>query len=130
MPDIIPNPDPQPRPQQQFLGRLQRLDSLLLDRGHDGTSSTLRILLKEIQGAAAMVRGGFSPKGCQDFATQRLTWRVQYDLVDPSTFDDAMQLLQAIILQGIELLRPIDWRKAGGTLLSAIAAQTGVDLRL
>ena len=95
------NPLPQP---QQFLSDLQRLASLLFDHEDDGTSPTLRTLLYEICRAAAMIRGGCSPRACEDFAMRRLEWRVQYDLKDDSTLDQAMGLLQTIIQQGIELL--------------------------
>ncbi|MGO9113249.1 MAG: hypothetical protein ACLP9L_28795 [Thermoguttaceae bacterium] len=121
---------PLPQPQQAFLSDLQRLASLLFDREHDGTLPTLRTLLNEIRGAAAVIRGGCAPRDCQDFAMRRLAWRVRYDLKDDSTIDQAMLLLAIIIRRGIELLRPIDWRAANSSVISTIAVQTGVDLGL
>ena len=121
---------PLPQSQQSFLFDLQRLASLLFDREHDGTSPTLRTLLNEIRGAAAMIRSGCSPRACEDVALRRLSWRVRYDLKDNSTIDRAMLLLQTIIRHGIELLRPIDWRSANSRLIATIAVQTGVDLGL
>ena len=59
---------------------------------------------------------------------RRLTWRVQYDLKDDSTLDEAIRLLQATIPLGAELLWPIDWRAPDFTLVSMIKAQTGFDL--
>ncbi len=119
------NPLPQP---QQFLSDLQRLAALLFDNEDDGTSPTLRTLLNEIQRAAAMIQGGCSSRACHDFALRRLEWRVQYDLVDDSTIDQAMRLLRDAVVRGIELLRPIDWRTPDSGLVSMIAVQTGVDL--
>ena len=56
--------------------------------------ATLHTLLKEIRRTAAMIKGGCSPKGCHDFAMRRLTWRVQYDLKDGSTLDEALWLVR------------------------------------
>jgi len=116
--------------QQSFLTDLQLLATMLFDREHDGTSPTLRTLLNEIRGAAAMIRSGCSPSACQDFAMRRLSWRIRHDLKDDSTLDQVMRLLQAIIRRGIELLRPIDWRNANSRVITTIAEQTGVDLGL
>ena len=58
---------------------------------------------------------------------RRMTWRVRYDLVDDSTFDEALRLMADIIRQGIDLLWPIDWR-ANSMLVSMIRARTGFDL--
>ncbi len=119
------NPLPQPR---QFLSDLQRLARLLFDHEDDGTSPTLRTLLNEICRAAAMIRGGCSPRACEDFAMRRIEWRVQYDLVDDSTIDQAMRLLRDAVVRGIELLRHTDWRTPDSRLISMITAQTGIDL--
>ncbi|MGA2257857.1 MAG: hypothetical protein ABSG53_24605 [Thermoguttaceae bacterium] len=116
--------------QQGFLHDLHCLATMLFDHEADGNSPTLRTLLNEIRGAAAMIGGGCSPRACQDFAMRRLAWRVRYDLKDDSTIDQAMQLLQTIIRRGIELLRHIDWRNANSRVISTIAMQTGVDLGL
>ena len=58
---------------------------------------------------------------------RRVTWRVQHDLKDASTFDEAMRLLAEIIPPGIDLLWPVDWR-AASPLVSMIRAKTGFDL--
>jgi len=50
--------NPLPQSQQDFLHDLQCLASLLFDHEADGTSPTLRTLLNEIRGAAAMIGGG------------------------------------------------------------------------
>jgi hypothetical protein len=115
-------------PEQLFLDELAQLDAMLCFREESGCSATLHTLLKEIRRAAAMIKGGCSPKGCHDFAMRRLTWRVQYDLKDNATFDEALWLVRDAITRGIELLRDTDWRYANSRLLSMIAAQTGVDL--
>jgi hypothetical protein len=91
---------------------------------------TANTLLKEIQRGAAMIRGGYAPRTCEEFAMRRLTWRVRYDLKDGSALGEAMRLLEAIIPHGIELLRHIDWRSANSRLISSIASQTGIDLGL
>ena len=117
-------------PEQLFLDDLAQLDDLLYFREESGCSATLHTLLNEIRRAAAMIKGGCLPKGCHDFAMRRLTWRVQYDLKDGSTLDEALWLVRDAITRGIELLRDTDWRYANSRLISMIAAQTGVDLGL
>ena len=116
---------------QGGLDELARLADLLVPRrasARCGASVTLHTLLNEIRRATAMIRGGFSVKHCHDFAMPRLTWRVQYDLKDGSTLDDAMWLVRDAVTRGVELLRDTDWRYANSRLISMIAAQTGVNL--
>ena len=119
---------PETLPEQLFLEDLAQLDDLLYFREESGCSATLHTLLKEIRRAVAMIRGGYSAKHCYDFAMRRLTWRVQYDLKDKATFDEAMLLVEDAVTRGVELLRDVDWRH--DRLITRIAEQTGVDLGL
>ncbi len=117
-------------PEQLFLDDLAQLEALLFFREEAGHSATLHTLLNAIRLATAMIRGGFSAKHCHDFAMRRLTWRVQYDLKDRSTLDEALWLVRDVVTRGIELLRDTDWRHTNCRLISMIAEQTGVDLGL
>ncbi len=117
-------------PEQLLLDDLAQLDALLYFREESGCSATLHTLLTAIRLATAMIRGGFSAKHCHDFAMRRLTWRVQDDLKDNSTLDDALWLVRDAVTRGVELLRNTDWRHANSRLVSMIAEQTGVDLAL
>lgn len=117
-------------PEHLLLDDLAQLDALLYFREESGCSATLHTLLNAIRLATAMIRGGFSAKHCHDFAMRRLTWRVQYDLKDGSTLDEALWLVKDAITRGVELLRDTDWRHANSRLISMIAEQTGVDLGL
>jgi hypothetical protein len=121
---------PAPLPEQILLDDLSQLDALLYFREESGCSATLHTLLNEIRRSTAMIRGGFSAKHCHDFAMRRLTWRVQYDLKEDSTLDEALWLVRDAVTRGIELLRDTDWRYANSRLISMIAEQTGVDLGL
>ena len=114
--------------EQLLLEDLSQLDTLLFFREESGCSATLHTLLNEIRRATAMIRGGFSPKHCHDFAMRRLTWRVEDDLKDGATLDDALWLVRDAFTRGVELFRDIDWRHANSRLISMIAEQTGVDL--
>lgn len=92
-------------------------------------SLTIFTLLKEIRTAAWMIRSNHHRGGCEDSALRRLEWRVKEDLADRSTFDKAMQLLQKVIPLGIALMLPIAFGAArSSSLISTIAAQTGIDL--
>ncbi len=115
-------------PEQLLLDDLAQLDALLYFREEAGCSATLHTLLNTIRLATAMIRGGFPAKHCHDFAMRRLTWRVQYDLKDRATLDDAMWLVRDAVTRGLELLGDTDWRYANSRLISMIAEQTGVDL--
>ena len=61
-------------------------------------------------------------------ARARLAQQLREGIVDSDQMEDAMRLLQTIIELGMELFRDIRWRDGHSTLLSLIAAQTGVDL--
>ncbi len=121
-------PMPASIPEHLFLDNLAQLDALFYFREESGPSATLHTLLNAIRLATAMIRGGFSAKHCHDFVMRRLMWRVQYDLKDRATLDDAMWLVEDAITRGIELLGDTDWRHPSSRLISMIAAQTGVEM--
>ena len=63
---------------------------------------------------------------CEDFAHNRLSWRVRDDLVSRSSQDEAQQLLAAIVPLGMQVFRQLD---AGDAPFLARLDRSGFTLR-
>jgi hypothetical protein len=105
-----------------FLRNLQQLAAML----HPiEAESTLHVLLHDLRRAIMFREAGAVYEDAEGMVWHRAAWRVREGIVDPDQTEEALQLLQAIIQLGMELLRNIDWRHS--RLVSMIATETGID---